>query len=189
MKKVLHLFVMTSILISCNRYTLSKDDLSWQPYLEGDQLVFESSEGELDTIEIIHIQLFKAEDDPLAIFPNVFETLYVTGKGRSILSIEASDKGTSRVSFNLKLGESYMKYPAMYCDVDEIQPTKNRKPLGEFTEYFKIKTAERYENIQDYPFDLRYIYWSNKYGYLGLEFKDEYIWSLKSFIRDGKERL
>jgi hypothetical protein len=49
---------------------------------------------------------------------------------------------------------------------------------------YKIKAIESRENIKGNPFDLQYIYWSMEYGYLVLEFKDNLVWSLQSFIRN-----
>lgn len=189
MKQILIILIIGLLMFSCKNYRLSKSDLEWQPYKVGDKLIFQSNKGELDTIYIKSIELHRAEDDPLTIFPNIFETQYVNGKRKILLSIGASSNGNSYISFNLTLGKTYMRNPTMYFELKEIEPSNHKQSFDRFSKYFKIKAIEQASNMKEHPFDLRYIYWSKEYGYLGLEFKDDYIWTLKSFVRNGKELL
>ena len=169
------------MLFSCRTYKISQNDLKWQPYKDGDVLVFESNKGELDTITIRSIEKYTNPDDPLAVFPNKLQSLFVIAQ-KSVIEMRANKGGTS-IHFTIRLGINHLKYPSTVVDVKELENVKMKE--GRYI----IEAKEYYDNMKDVPFDLRYIYWSKEYGYLGLEFKDNYIWSLKSFIRDGKEKL
>lgn len=182
MKKLIIIFPVLFMLFSCRTYKISQNDLKWQPYKDGDVLVFESNKGELDTITIRSIEKYTNPDDPLAVFPNKLQSLFVIGE-KNILKISAGKKGTY-VNFEICLGKNNLVYPCTIRSINELQNLKiNEK------DYIVIEAKEDCENLKNRSFDLRYIYWSKEYGYLGLEFKDNYIWSLKSFIREGKEKL
>ncbi len=182
------ILVIAMMFFSCSRYELSNEDIQWQPYKIGDILVFESNRGEKDIIKIENIQIQNNADDPLAIFPNMKQTLFVGGN-KNVLELNAGKKGNN-ISFELRLGESYMRYPCFYVYLDEIEKKRESVcPFEEFKNCFSFKVKELCDNMKDRPFDLRYIYWSKEYGYLGLEFKDNYVWTLKSFVRGGKEIL
>lgn len=200
MKQVIFLMTMVLMLFSCKTYKLSKSDLEWQPYKIGDKLVFESNKGELDTIKVENIEVHTGADDPLAVLPNKIQTLFVSGlyyhkpkkdiMGRmfnttfcNVIEMRANSSG-SFIEFTIRLGENELKYPSVVQRIKEM----NKLNVDENGRYV-IEAKEYYDNMKDRPFDLRYIYWSKEYGYLGLEFKDNYIWALKSFIRDGKEIL
>ena len=182
---VLSILIMT--LFSCRKFRLGSDDLEWQPYTVGDLLIFESSSGEHDTISIKTIESHNNPDDPLAVFPNSVETLFVVAR-TEILKLHA-DKDGSYIQFKLRLGNDNLVSPWVLLDlnkneIDKLDVTKFiDKPA------YKIVARESIASLKDRPFDLQYIYWSKQYGYLGLEFKDGYIWTLKSFVRDNKNIL
>jgi hypothetical protein len=182
MKQAMIILTIVLMLISCKTYKLSKSDLEWQPYKKGDRLVFESNKGELDTIKIINVETYINADDPLSLLPNRLQTLFVVEK-KSFLEMEAGVKG-SYIHFTIRLGKNKLRYPGVVLTINEM----NRLNKDENGRYV-IDAKEYYDNMKDRPFDLRHIYWSKEYGYLGLEFKDNYIWTLKSFVRDGKEIL
>lgn len=182
MKRVMILLGMVLMLFSCKTYKLSKSDLEWQPYKIGDMLVFESNIGELDTIKIKNVETHINADDPLAVLPNRLQSLFVVEK-RSFLEMEAGEKG-SYIHFTIRLGKNKLKYPGVVLSIKEMNEL-----IEDESGRYVIEAKEYYDNMKGRPFDLRYIYWSKKYGYLGLEFKDNYVWALKSFVREGKEIL
>lgn len=192
-------FIALTTLFSCKTYKFSKSDLEWQPYRQGDVLIFESSRKEIDTIKIESIKIYTNPDDPLAVFSKKTQSLFVEGLRShapkkdimgniyhsshcNILKIGAS-KETAYMYFELELGSDKMRYPTTVVSVDELEN------LSVKNEEIEIKAKENYDNMKEYPFDLRYIYWSKNLGYLKLEFRDNYSWKLKSFLRDGKELL
>lgn len=170
------------IIFSCKTYKLSKNDLEWQPYKIGDTLIFESNQFETDTIVIKTIEIHSAAVGPLDIFPNIIQTLYVSGcEGGSILEMEASNKGVL-ITFSLnELGNDFTKYPTTVFEIKKLI-----KMQAEENTNYKIKAEEYYDNMKKYQYDLQYFYWSKNYGYLSFEFKNNYLWRLKSFIRNGK---
>lgn len=181
MKRLIFLFSVLLMLFSCRTYKISQSDLRWQPYRKGDVLIFESNKGEIDTIDVENVEVYTNPDDPLAVFPNKLQSLFVLSQ-KSILEMSANKGGTS-IHFTIRLGNNHLKYPSTVVGVKELESIKMEK--GRYV----IEAKEYYDNMKDVPFDLRYIYWSKEYGYLELEFKENYIWTLKSFIRDGKEIL
>src|SRR5690554_6254177 len=85
MKMIYVIMIVCAILLfglftSCRTDRLSKEDLEWQPYKVGDSLVFESNKGESKTIVIKNIESHINPTDPLDVFPEKYETLFVTGK-------------------------------------------------------------------------------------------------------------
>lgn len=181
MKRLGALITVLLMLFSCRTYNISQSDLEWQPYKEGDILTFESSEGERETIEIKNVEVYKNPDDPLAVFPNKLQSVFVIAQ-KNVFEMNASRKGTA-IHFAIRLGNKELKYPSTILGIKELE--KIIKEDGNYV----IEAKEFYDNMKDEPFDLRYIYWSKEYGYLGLEFKDKYKWILKSFVRGGKEIL
>lgn len=182
MKWLIILFPVLFMVFSCTTNKINKNDLEWQPYKEGDVLVFESNKGELDTIDIKSIEVYINPDDPLAVFPKKIESHFVIGQ-QSILEMTANDENTD-IKFTIKLGNNNLKYPGVVVNIQEL-----KKMIPDIHKRYVIVAKEYYDNLKDIPFDLLYIYWSKEYGYLGLEFKGNYIWTLKSFIRDGNEIL
>ena len=177
-KSIIIILFLPMLILSCKKYKLSDDDLKWQPYKKGDLLIFQSNKGEIDTIQVTEIEIYNNPDDPLAIFPNIIQSLFVNGK-KNILELQAGKNG-SFIQFTLKLGDNNLKYPGVVKNIKEVFPKTSSE------NEFIIEAKEYYDNMKDVSFDLRYIYWSKDYGYLGLEFKDNYIWKLKSFIRNNK---
>lgn len=182
MKRLIVLFSVLLMLFSCKTYQLSQKDLEWQPYKKGDVLLFESNKGEIDTIDIKNVEVHTNPDDPLSVFPNKLQSLFVIAE-KGVLEMKANESGTS-VHFTIRLGENKLKYPNVVQSIKEMNGL-NKDKNGRYI----IEAKEYYDNMRDQSFDLRYIYWSKEYGYLGLEFKENYVWTLKSFVRDGKELL
>jgi hypothetical protein len=167
---------------SCSTYKLTESDLEWQPYRKGDLLVFKSNFGEIDTIIVRSIETYKNPDDPLAILPNNMQSIFVNGK-QNILEIDAGKK-ESYIHFTLKLGDKYLKYPNIVKSIKELDKEKSKQ-----NKIVAIEAKEYYDNLKELDFDLKNIYWSKEYGYIKLEFKNEYYWELQSFIRNGKNLI
>jgi hypothetical protein len=180
--------VLIIVLFSCRKYRLSDDDLEWQPYRVGDLLIFESSKGELDTIEIKNVDAHYHPDDPLSILPSSHESLFVIDRSSGILTLK-TEKSGSYVVFDLRLGNNTLKYPVVTLDLNKKEIDQLEVTQFIAKNVYKIVAKESFSNLKDRPFDLRYIYWSKEYGYLGLEFKDGYTWKLKSFARAGENLL
>ena len=176
------LICFSTLIISCSSYNLSNRDIGWQPYRKGDILIFKSNNEETDTIIIRSVETYNNSDDHLAIFPNSIQSLFVNGK-QNILELQAGKNG-SFIHFTLKLGNRNLKYPNVVESVNEIVHKK-----FDNNEIIVIKAKEYYDNLKDLPFDLRNIHWSKVFGYVKLEFINEYFWELQSFIRGEKNLM
>ncbi|MEI6682867.1 MAG: hypothetical protein WCO44_09585 [Bacteroidota bacterium] len=176
------LVVFSTLALSCSSYKLSESDLGWQPYRKSDLLIFKSNNLETDSIMVRSVETLTNSDDHLAVFPNSIQSLFVNGK-QNILELQAGKKG-SFIHFTLKLGNRYLKYPNVVESVKEIDQKK-----FDNNEIIVIKAKEYYDNLKGQPFNLRCIHWSKVFGYVKLEFNNEYSWELQSFIRDGKNLM
>jgi hypothetical protein len=142
----------------------------------------------LDSVKIKSIEVYNNPDDPLAVFPNSIQTLFVSGK-IELLELNA-DKGGRTMEFKLQLGNNGLKYPgATYIFLDQKELNKFESIEINGSKGYKIIAKEFADNMKDRSFDLRFIYWSKKYGYLGLEFENGYTWKLKCFLRSEKNIL
>ena len=168
--------------LSCSTYKLTESDLEWQPYREGDLLVFKSNLGEIDTIIVRSIETYNNPDDPLAFLPNKIQSLFVNGK-QNILELDAGKK-ESYIHFTLKLGDKNLRCPNIIKSIKELAKKKSGQ-----NEIIEIEATEYYDNLKELNFDLKNIYWSKEYGYIKLEFKNQYNWELQSFIRNGKNLI
>lgn len=171
---------------SCRTDRISKADLDWQPYKEGDSLVFKSNKGESKTIVVESIESHINPTDPLDIFPNRQETLFVTSEDRdntTLVNLGAREKGC-RIYFKLsRLSESTLWHPNTVYYISEIK--KMETELISNKEVYKIPAIQSADNLKDIPFDLQHIYWSKEYGYVKFEYENGYEWTLKFLIRDG----
>lgn len=177
-----------ALFLSCKTYRLSKQDKEWLPYKVGDTLIFESNHGEVDTVSIDKIESYINPTDPLDVFPTKVQTLFVAGKRTPIMSLNAVMDG-AYIEFRLRLGKDKMKYPVMNMWISDIKDSTDIVNFYNFKDCYRITAIQRADNLKDTPIDLRYIYWSKKNGYLGLELNDEYIWILRQFRREGKDIL
>lgn len=183
---ILCIILVVSFFTSCRTDRLSKEDLKWQPYKEGDSLIFESNKNELKTIVVESIESHINPTDPLDVFPEKYETLFVTGKDVpvGIIKINAGKEEGGRIYFELdNLSENTLWHPNTIYSIGEIKKMKTEYLSNK--EVYKIEAIQSSDNLKDIPFDLRYIYWSKEYGYVKFEYENDYEWELKSLIRDG----
>lgn len=188
MKRTGVFLLLASLGFSCTIYRLSKRDLAWQPYKVNDLLIFESSKGEIDSIKINGVEKYSNPDDPLDVFPNNDQTLFVSVVQGSILRLDATKDG-SYIKFELQLRSKFHEY---VCDIPAIalgRIGKQEVVVFNGTEAFKVEVGEKCYFEKNKPQGLLYIYWSKKYGYVGLEFKDGYVWRLRSLTRSGNNLL
>ena len=180
---VVSLFMcFSTLLLSCSSYKLSEHDLDWQPYRKGDLLIFKSNTEEIDTIKVRSVETYNNPDDPLAFFPNSIESIFVSGE-QNILELQAG-KNCSFIHFTLKLGDKNLKYPNVVISVKELDQNQSNN-----NEIVVIKANEYYDNLKDLKFDLKSIYWSKEFGYIKMEFNNEYFWELQSFVRGEKNLM
>jgi len=186
-------------LVGCKEFKLSTDDLKWQPYEVDDILVFESNIGEVDSIKITSIDSYLNPKDPLAVFPDEYETLFVNGK---LLNPNKEDKQWDHVNFlnltsseetwitfNIKKISDSLRYAEAKYSVDQLNRFYNNKKVINNCINDIIELKPNYTGGLDYEFDLKTYLWSKKYGYVRYSFKKGYYRELKKFIRNGRNIL
>lgn len=181
MKYILTLLCELLMMSSCTTYRLSKKDLAWQPYEEGDTLIFQSSAGVLDTVAIKSVEKYTNPEDPLCIICDWNQSLFVSG-ARTILDMHTSKWGTS-LHFILHLEEDTFRYSSLSIKTSQLSNLKSEE-----RHIYKLIPKQADAN-ESFPSDLGCIYWSKKLGYIELEYKNGFKWTLKSFKRGGKELL
>lgn len=173
---------------SCGVYRLSKSDLEWQPYKVGDVLVFESTKGEVDTVLIEAIKSYMNADDPLALFPDYDQSLFISLK-KNILCLTKNRFGSyMELSFFLKTKDR-KSYPITFVTLSDEYISKLDTIVFNGYPVFKIEAKTKAYTLSHIDWDLQYFYWSKQYGYMAFEFKEGYKWYLKSFVRDGVKIL
>ncbi len=186
-------------LVGCKEFKLSTDDLKWQPYEVDDILVFESNTGEVDSIKIKSIDSYLNPKDPLAVFPNEHEVLFVNGK---LLNLNKDYKNWNHVNllnltssketwmtFNLNKMSDSLQYAEAKYSVDQLNEFYGNKKLINDCIKDIIELKPNYTGGLDYEYDLKTYWWSKKYGYIRYSFKNGYYRELKKFIRNGKNIL
>jgi hypothetical protein len=151
-------------------------------------LVFESTEGEVDTILIEAIKSYMNADDPLAIFSDYNHTLFVS-LNKNVLSL-SKNRYRTRMTLHFPIKTKIRKsYPSTYISLSDEYINKldtiilNRYPV------FKIEAKTEVYTLSHIDWDLQYFYWSKQYGYMAFEFKEGYQWYLKTFVRGGVKIL
>ena len=193
---IIWILICLGLFSSCNKYKFTKSNYEWIPYIKGDILVFESNKNEKDSILIKEVIIVSNPDDPLAIFPNYHETLFISGEVLSKLgtSSRSQYKPNIRVEILKMFADKESVIEFNFSKVgDTLTYAKATYSINKLEELFidtpdssiKIKTDETY--ALDY--DLLYIYWNKKFGYTKLEFKNGINYELKKFIRKGKNIL
>lgn len=202
MKKSINIIVVILTLFminACTKYKLTKEDKKWQPYKEGDVLIFKSSKNEVDSIFISKIETSINGDDPLT--PKSFnQSLFIDAdvslkkpriqnkkpyyrESIGTLSMYAEKSG-SYITFSLNKKNDTLDYPTLELSIDSL------------ANLFKIRSKLKYKSIEislgdnnDFSHDLKNYWWSKEFGYVRYEFKNGYYWELKKFLRKGKDIL
>lgn len=204
MIRILILLALSLSIWSCrnNTYTLSESDLEWQPYDEGDTLVFLGDSGQQDTIIITNVTSHSNPDDHLSPLPNYHQTIFVEGKitsryptistmGDSIkwrhinLLRMSAGKEYSGLYLILDIPQDSLNFPNTMINIHELDSLDSFfKNEGRFT----IEAIEHYDNLPKVH-DLKSYTWSKQFGYLEYELKEGEKYRLTSFLRAGKESL
>lgn len=201
MKKVILISIVLFFIsfTSCNEFKLSKEELKWQPYKVDDILVFESNIGEVDSIKITSIDSYLNPEDPLAIFPDQHETLFVNGELLNpnkdhkhwdhVNFLDLTSSKETWITFNLSKMSDSLQYAEAKYSVDQLNKFYNNEKVINNCINDIIELKPNYTGGLNYEFDLKSYSWSLKYGYVKYSFKNGYYRKLKKFIRNGKDIL
>lgn len=194
-------------LFSCGKvYNLSSEDRKWQPYKDGDLLIFESNQSLPIKVNILSIEMkLMSSPEDWSFFPTKTETLYVNGnythKTKKSINGQLYDSSYTEIItigkgggdnkaylyFKLdKISPNVLRTPSISLSTEKIQslPKKIYKNNESFTVY-KILGQEQADNLKEFESNLEYFYYSKEYGYLKFVYNDGNSYQLKKFIRNG----
>jgi len=179
--------MITLVNMSCsqNRTYLTEQEKAWNPYKEGQILVFGAVDGHTDTLVIT-----KAEDKR---FPDGIGALQnerlrvlvrVNDPGISKKSIEVmllyifskTVKDLSEISFEIPLaGGRFWGKPYSFDKLDKYEEFSLQTPFGKFDDVIRIGDNSDQVFREN---DIATIFWSKSVGYVKCEKKDGTIWEL-----------
>jgi hypothetical protein len=193
MKSILLQFVILVSLVytGCTqgRTYLTEQDKVWNPYREGDVLIFRSKDGQIDTIVITRIE---ANRFPEGLGAQTNERLKVlaqldrqsTSKSPltvSLLYLSAkTSQHSSKVDFEFSVGGGvFWGTPFAIMELDEYGEEYLELPYKTFSDVIRVDDNSN----QIYrPYDIATIFWSKSAGYVKCEKKDGTIWELLDII-------
>ena len=183
--------ILSLVGIGCsqNRTYLTERDKIWNPYKEGQVLIFQSSNGEIDTIVITQIE-DKRFPDGLGAETN--ERLRVLAKldnqsisrvpfeSRFLYLAAETPKGPSKVDFEFSVGDGafWGKY-FLISELEEYKEEYLELPFQTFNDVIRI---DENSNQVFRPYDIATLFWSKSVGYVKCEKKDGTIWELVSIV-------
>ena len=194
--KNIRVLILIPFLFTCSNNKIRKESFDWIPYKVGDILIFESNTNLVDTIFIKDIDKHTNPDDPLDFFPN-----YSTA---NVISGEITLTNPITTSLGTKITKDYVDILELSSGRDSdyliLSFKKRRDTLAYSRITLKISDLEKqfenkseFESIQldpaiydDFKSDVKYVFWSKKFGYTKYQFKNGHIWELSQFIRDSK---
>lgn len=193
MTKLFTVVLILVLLSSCfkSRTYLTSKEKSWNPYKEGQVLIFESSNYERDTIHIEKVDF--GFPDGLGV--EYYEFLKVFSKRSSspdlgeyfsktfgFLTIAAkSEKEPSYIEFGIEVQNAQFIERQHYSfeDLSELAETWLTIPYGKFDDVIVIGNKTNYSSI---PKAIETIYWSKSKGYIRLDKYDGTYWELIEII-------
>ncbi len=195
-KKKASLMILLLILTSCKVYKLNQSDYDWQPYKKGDILIFENSNGKIDTINVRESNTRKAKEiSPYKFFSEKYQINSSRGELNNdeptivqskpiLFKRDISLVCISRENDSAYIGFSEYKPPANYNIFVPIKKMKDfRHENSSLGNCYKVNNIDNYYNGFNNP--LNSLFFSKKYGYLRFNFKDESFIQLKKFMRNG----
>ena len=187
---LLNIFLILVCSQSCaqNKELLTEDEKIWNPYKQGQILIFESSNNEQDTVKIIDIQ---------EVFPDGLGTItynerlrvlarHNTPKRKGLIDtyifsvIAQTDKHPTQYQFSIELENSFFiddKYELKY--LENLSEIEVQVKAGRYDDVIVIGTLRDYSH---YKTAIEVIYWSKENGFIRLDKYDGSFWQLIEVI-------
>jgi len=189
MSRIGYLILFLSLSLGCKRYDLSVHDLEWNPYKEGEILIFENNHHIRDSIFVLSIEKTKKADDPLSISPDYLESLDVIVRHTDPVSVEpryiqntflslfATKAKNTHINFRLAMRNAWF-YAGDYS-VSELNglPTKSLT-VGNIVYDDVIKLEPKSSEFVDRDEFVTSVYWSKNRGYIRIDLRKGDIWEL-----------
>ena len=191
MNKILQkiiLFVLIIGISSCSRtYKIDKEDFELIPYSGKENLVFKSSENEMDTIFLKGFNRYVTHTEQMTFFPDKFEFYDLHCKrsdpnynryfdGKTFVQLVSSSENETFITFDIKMKGSWFYGKGIYSksEFDSVPITKliiNNKTYNDVKIFESDGSYKKRDNYTER------FYWSLSEGFLGLD-KRETEWRL-----------
>lgn len=175
-----------------SRTYLTPEQISWNPYKDGQVLVFKSSKNEIDSINIKEIEAVFPDGMGVPDHNQRLRVLALHTDPRDankdwetyILRISTESKKLgepSQIGFDLRLKNSWFFEEKYDFDWVAAQPEIGVSvPYGELSDVIELNDKGR--DDPDTELDIRTIYWSKSKGYVRLDKYDGTFWELIEII-------
>lgn len=164
------------LVIASNIHNYS--DKIWQPYQQGDSLVFFNNKGDTIRWGISQIDTRSNPSDPLLLLNHrIYSTFVSTMSNFDAIIHIREEESIKTIYFEPRFRRGCIKV---------IEDEKNHTNLDSI----KYNQMDLFK-ITPHPTDLRIepyqktIYWSSQYGYIKIFYSDGVVWELKSLSRNG----
>lgn len=193
MFRVMSIIILMLHTLGCTKTDkLNADDLKWNPYKGGEVLVFNSNQGDTDTIFVKSIEKAKAVNDNLAIFPKHHEILNVSvqhtdptppnrAQGYSedfFFDLYATNDKNTIISFDLMAKNAWFYADSYYKNELEKLPITTLSSKN-FTYTDVIKLEPQSQEFYERDEFVTVVYWSKSKGYIRYDLKNGVYWELQ----------
>ena len=186
-------FLLSIAISSCsqNRTYLTEKEKSWNPYKEGQVLIFESSNYEKDTIRIEDINFGFPDGLGIVDYYEILDVLAEPtgpdlGKYFSniygVLTIAAkTEKRSNYVEFGIKVKNAQFieRQRFSFEELEGLAEIQFTVPYGAFDDVIVIDNKRDYSST---PTAIEIIHWSKSKGYIWFDKYDGVSWELVKII-------
>lgn len=151
----------------------------WQPYQQGDSLLFFNNKGDSIRCGIYSIRSFSNPSDPLLLLNHRIYSTFVS----------TTDFLDAIINIHEELGVKtiYFEPPFQRGRIRIIENEKNQENLDsiKYNQMDLLKISPHPKDVKIEPYQ-KMIYWSSQYGYVKIFYSDNVVWELMEFKRNGK---
>lgn len=154
------------------------DEPVWQPYQQGDSMVFFNNRGDTVCCGIYSIENVSNPSSPLSPLEHwIFSTFVNTSEFETIIDV-SEELGVKRIDFEPLFQRG---------NIEVIEGEKNQTNLGSinYNQMDLLKITPHPNDLLIEPY-LQMIYWSSQYGYVKVFYSDGEIWELNTLNRNGE---
>lgn len=185
------LLLLSMAFSSCsqNRTYLTDEEKSWNPYKEGQALIFESSNFDKDTILIKEVSFIFPDGLGVVDYNQKLRTLAQhsdpkneNSKWETFILILAAktQKNLSYVVFDLRVKDTqFIEQRYSFEDLEKLPKRHLLIPYGQLDDVIAIGNKHDYSSV---PTAIEIIYWSKSKGYVRFDKYDGTTWKLVEII-------
>lgn len=185
MRKFLFLIFIFSI-CSCRTYKLSKQDLAWNPYVEGQKLVFENEEGETKTYHItkvnsnlsrtnVYAGTLSSKKEQLSVHWNVEKNPENPMENAILAITRATDKSQNSINFLIDFKD--FKFPMGGHAIKDVENWQKESITIGGSNYNDVFIFPQ-EGEDRFNSPITKVYWSTRKGIVRMIFKQGGIYDL-----------